>query len=162
MRYYKKVLQPKEAVKYVGKLHWIIYGRAVFWLFLAIAAFVSILLFYNSDNYASGNVNLQEALLILPPILVLIAILTFIPAWIIRMTTEIVVTDKRVIHKIGLFSRATEEMNISQVETVDVHQSILGRILGYGAVFIRGSGSGWEPLRMVASPLQMRNAIIVG
>ena len=28
MRYYKKVLQPKEAVKYVGKLHWIIYGES--------------------------------------------------------------------------------------------------------------------------------------
>jgi hypothetical protein len=49
-------------------------------------------------------------------------------------------------------------MNISQVETVD----ILGRILGYGAVLIRGSGSGWEPLGIVASPLQLRNAIIVG
>ena len=47
-------------------------------------------------------------------------------------------------------------------ETIDVDQTILGRLLGYGPVLIRGVGSSWEPLRRVASPLELRNAIIVG
>jgi len=160
--YYTKVLQQRENVKYVGKLHWIIYGRAISWLFLAIAAFISISLYYNSDNDSIASGSPTEALLILPLIPLLIAILSFVRSWIVRISTEIVVTDKRVIHKVGLISRASEEMNISQVETVDVRQGIFGRILGYGAVLIRGSGAGWEPLRIVASPLQLRNAIIVG
>jgi hypothetical protein len=39
-------------------------------------------------------------------------------------------------------------------ETVDVDQSISGRILGYGTVLIRGIGSSWEPLSRIAAPLQ--------
>ena len=53
MPYYKKVLQQKEAVRYIGKLHWIIYRRAIFWLFLAIAAFVSISVYHSSDTPAA-------------------------------------------------------------------------------------------------------------
>ena len=77
-------------------------------------------------------------------------------------TTEIVVTDKRIIHKIGWIARHTEEMNITKVETVDVNQGIAGRIFGFGAVLIKGIGGSWEPLRHIALPLELRNAIIVG
>ena len=136
------MLQPKEKVKFVGKLHWIIYGRAIFWLLLAIAAVNSISRYYNSYNYSIAGGNPTEALLILPLTLLLIAIVSFVRSLIVRVDTEIVVTDKRIIHKVGFIARASEEMNISQVETVDVRQGILGRILGYGAVLIRGSGFG--------------------
>jgi len=67
-----------------------------------------------------------------------------------------------VIHKRGLVSRHTEEMNISKVETVDVDQGVGGRIFGYGTLIIRGTGGGWEPLRRISSPLAVRNAIMVG
>jgi hypothetical protein len=53
-------------------------------------------------------------------------------------------------------------MNISKIETVDVMQGILGRIFDYGTVVIRGTGSGIEPLRHIAAPLELRNAIVVG
>jgi uncharacterized membrane protein YdbT with pleckstrin-like domain len=80
----------------------------------------------------------------------------------VRTTTEIVVTDKRIIHKVGLIARQTEEMNISKIETVEVEQGIFGRIFDYGTVLIIGVGASWEPLKFVASPLELRNAIIVG
>jgi uncharacterized membrane protein YdbT with pleckstrin-like domain len=95
-------------------------------------------------------------------ILLVLALLSFLRAWFIRVTTEIVVTDKRIIHKIGFIARRTEEINITKVETVDVTQDITGRIFGFGTVLIRGIGGSWEPLRRVSSPLQLRNAIIVG
>jgi uncharacterized membrane protein YdbT with pleckstrin-like domain len=71
-------------------------------------------------------------------------------------------TDKRIIYKRGFISRTTQEMNITKVETVDVVQGIWGRILGYGTVGVIGTGASLERIPYVASPLKMRNAIIVG
>ena len=62
----------------------------------------------------------------------------------------------------GLISRRTQEINITKVETVDVNQSFLGRMLDYGVVTIIGTGGSWGPLRQIAAPLQLRNAIVVG
>jgi uncharacterized membrane protein YdbT with pleckstrin-like domain len=91
-----------------------------------------------------------------------LALVAFLGAWFVRVSTEIVVTDKRIIHKVGWIARRTEEINITKVETVDVAQGIVGRIFDFGTVLIKGIGGSWEPLRRVASPLQLRNAIIVG
>jgi hypothetical protein len=45
---------------------------------------------------------------------------------------------------------------------VDVDQGLGARLLGYGTVLIRGTGSGIEPLRRIGDPLAIRNAIIAG
>ena len=74
-------------------------------------------------------------------------------------TTEIAVTNRRVIYKTGLVSRRTVEMNMDKVESVDVTQDIFGRIFDYGTVLIRGTGASLEPLSTIASPLALRNAI---
>jgi uncharacterized membrane protein YdbT with pleckstrin-like domain len=153
MAYYTKVLQPNENVMYISKLHWIIYRHAILFGVLGFAALV--VYFRLTDEEAS-------VALIAAGCLLLVAVMSFIHRWFHRLGTEIVVTDKRVIHKTGWISRRTEEINITKVETVEVFQGILGRILGYGTVLIRGTGTTWEPLQQVASPLQLRNAIIVG
>ena len=43
--------------------------------------------------------------------------------WFKRWTTEIAVTDKRIIYKTGFIKRHTEEMNMDKVASVDVDQS---------------------------------------
>jgi len=45
----------------------------------------------------------------------------------------------RVVHKTGFIKRRTFEMSLDKVESVDVNQSILGRILNYGDVTVRAS-----------------------
>ena len=55
-------------------------------------------------------------------------------AWFHRWTTETDVTNLRVVHKTGFIKRQTFEMSLDKVESVDVNQSILGRILNYGDV----------------------------
>jgi len=153
MTYYTKVLQPTEQVKYVGKLHWTIYRNSIFLgiLTVVVAAFAL---------QQDGDV--RVAVLIGAGVLAFLAIVSFLGAWFVRLGTEIVVTDMRVIHKVGWIARHTEEINITKVETVDVTQGVIGRIFGFGTVMIRGIGGSWEPLRRVASPLQLRNAIVVG
>jgi uncharacterized membrane protein YdbT with pleckstrin-like domain len=91
-----------------------------------------------------------------------LGVLMWILAALRRSGVEIVVTDRRVIYKRGVFHRYTVEMNVSKIETVDVLQSFWGRLLGYGTVLIRGSGSTMEPLPRVARPLALRNAITAG
>ena len=80
-------------------------------------------------------------------------------AWFHRWTTETDVTNFRVIHKTGFVKRQTFEMSVDKVESVDVNQSILGRILNYGDVTVLGVGEGGKTLDTIASPLAFRNAI---
>ena len=95
-------------------------------------------------------------------VFLVLTVVSFLRSWWHRLGTEIAVTDKRIIYKVGLIARRTEEMNVSKVESVDVDQGISGRLLGYGSVSIRGTGASWEPLTRIAAPLALRNAIIVG
>jgi uncharacterized membrane protein YdbT with pleckstrin-like domain len=50
-------------------------------------------------------------------------------------------------------------MNMDKIESVQVDQSILGRVLGYGTVTVKGTGEGLDPIERVASPITFRNAI---
>ncbi|WP_158920755.1 PH domain-containing protein [Acidisphaera sp. S103] len=153
MVYYTKVLQADETVRYVGGLHWTIYRNAILLAVVAVAALTACL---------SVSGDWQLIVLAVAGLFLLLAGVSFLGAWFVRITTEIVVTDRRIIHKVGWIARRTEEMNITKVETVDVSQGIGGRIFNYGTVAIRGIGGGWEPLRRVGSPLELRNAIVVG
>ncbi len=155
MAYYTKVLQPDETVRMVGRLHWLIFWPSAFWAAVAVAiacvgAFVAVeqpqrtYCFYAAAAIA------------------LVAVLMFIAEWIRRHSTEVVVTDRRVILKRGLLSHHTVEMNVAKIETVDVMQSIWGRLLNYGTVVVRGTGAGIEPLRGVGAPVALRNAILLG
>jgi uncharacterized membrane protein YdbT with pleckstrin-like domain len=153
MTYYTKVLRPDEAVTYVGKLHWTVYRHAI--LFGILTIIVAAVGYNQEQEYRFVAVAAAG-------VMALLTVISAVRSWFIRVTTEIVVTDRRVIHKVGWISRHTEEINVSKVETVDVSQGILERLLDSGTVMIRGIGGSWEPLRRVASPLKLRNAIIVG
>ena len=80
-------------------------------------------------------------------------------AWFHRWTTETDVTNLRVVHKTGFIKRRTFEMSLDKVESVNVNQSILGRVLNYGDVTVRGVGEGAETIKTIASPLDFRNHI---
>lgn len=154
MAYYTKVLQPDERVLVIGRLHWMIYRHALLLLCLAVAVAVA--------AWWLPDATEQHAAWLAAAALAVIGLLAFLAAWVRRHATEIVVTDKRVIYKRGILSRFTVEMHMNKIETVDVEQGILGRLLGYGTVVVRGTGSGIEPLSAIGHPLAIRNAIIAG
>jgi uncharacterized membrane protein YdbT with pleckstrin-like domain len=137
----------------VGRPHWFIYRRSMLVLVIAIA----LLIFSGSVS----DPDAQHYMLVAAGIVALLALLLLLGAWIRRHSTEIAVTDRRIILHFGLVSRRTLEMNMSQVEMVDVQQSLSGRIWGYGTVVIRGSGGDLEPLVRISSPIRIRNAIVV-
>ena len=154
MKYVEQVLQPGETVTYATSLHWLVYLRAILLLILAILCLI-----------ASAAVTEQVAavaLNIITALLGLWALVSGLDALIRRSTTELAVTDRRVIYKTGIFQRHSMEMNRSKVETVGVDQSILGRILGYGTVVVRGTGGSFEPIRFIGDPLSFRSHITAG
>lgn len=83
----------------------------------------------------------------------IIGIITFIKMMINKLTTERVLTDLRYIQKTGWISRNTEEIGIIKIEEVDLKQTVLGRILGYGSIHISGTGSGNIILKSIDDPL---------
>lgn len=80
----------------------------------------------------------------------------FIRPLLLRWSDEFAITNKRVIIKTGIISRETLEMNLSKVETVNVDQSILGRILGYGSITVKGTGGTSEIFENIRKPIEFR------
>ena len=88
-------------------------------------------------------------------------LLFFIPFFLIRIwTTEIVITNKRLIYKRGWIFRKTDEININRLEETNLKQGLLGRILGYGKLIFSGVGTGNIVLPTIADPLGFRKAVI--
>lgn len=75
-------------------------------------------------------------------------------------TTELAITNKRVIAKFGLISRSTIEINLQKIESIQVNQGILGRIFNFGSIVVSGAGNPQAPIPGISSPLQFRRAFI--
>lgn len=69
------------------------------------------------------------------------------------------VTNRRVVVKKGIVSRKTDELRAEKVEHVNVRQGIVGRILGYGDVLVRGTGGGVIHIRTVSNPVRVKTVI---
>jgi uncharacterized membrane protein YdbT with pleckstrin-like domain len=148
MRYIERILQPGETLVYSGRIHWVIYLPAMILALVALAALTQV---------KSGPTGMSW--LIFSIACWLGAGVTFVSGWFRRWTTEIDVTDRRIVYKRGLIKRHTVEMNMDKVESVDVDQSIFGRLLNYGDITIRGTGIGLEPLHGIDAPLDFRNRV---
>jgi uncharacterized membrane protein YdbT with pleckstrin-like domain len=92
-------------------------------------------------------------------IVAIVALYWTVKAWFHRWTTETDVTNMRVVHKTGFIKRRSFEMALDKIESVDVDQSILGRLLNYGDVTVNGVGEGTQNIPTIAAPLAFRSAI---
>ncbi len=150
MAYVRKVLQPGERLVHEAALSWIGYLPGLLVLFVAAVAFVvggELFGWPLWVDIASG-------------VILLVALWLLAVAWFKRWTTEVAITDRRIIHKTGFIRRKTIEMSVEKVESVDVNQSLLGRLFDYGDVIVRGTGSGLAPLTEIDAPLAFRSKLI--
>jgi uncharacterized membrane protein YdbT with pleckstrin-like domain len=149
MSYVKRVLQPGEQVRHISSIHWIVYWPGVVVAIAAVAAFWfgEARLLPKVWQYSAYALALVAAFLLIRELY----------QW---MITEIAVTNRRVIYKKGLVRLHTNEMNMDKVESVQVNQSVLGRMLDFGTVRILGTGEGLEALQTVAGPIALRNSIV--
>ncbi len=149
MPYVDRVLQEGESVRHIARISWVTYLPGL--LLWAVAGILAGLL--------PSQPALHFFVLTVAAIVFIIGTILLARAWFYRVTTEIAVTDRRIIYKRGFVRRYTVEMHMDKVESVDVDQSILGRMLDYGDVIIHGTGVGLEPLLHIDHPLELRNHI---
>jgi uncharacterized membrane protein YdbT with pleckstrin-like domain len=149
-RYIDDILQPGEKVLYSTNAHWIFYLPAI-------AAWIVALVLLVLSRMAADTPEL--ICLALATIAALAGLYWAAKAWFHRWTTETDVTNLRVIHKTGFIKRKTFEMSIDKVASVNVDQSILGRILNYGDVRLTSMGEAEETIKTIASPLAFRSYI---
>jgi uncharacterized membrane protein YdbT with pleckstrin-like domain len=150
-RYIDDILQPGEKVLYSTNAHWMFFLPAIAAWILAL-----VLLILSRTTTIEGIILLC---LSASAIVAIVALYWTVKAWFQRWTTETDVTNLRVVHKTGFITRNTFEMSLDKIESVDVDQSILGRLLNYGDVTVRGVGEGAQKIATIASPLEFRNHI---
>lgn len=90
---------------------------------------------------------------------VLFGLLIFAQKMIIKHTTEICLTTDRLVLKRGMIARHVGEINVDRIEGVDVMQGIIGRMMNFGWVAVRGMGVGEIALPQIADPIDFRKAI---
>jgi uncharacterized membrane protein YdbT with pleckstrin-like domain len=148
--YVDSVLAEGERIVYRAHIsHWkffLSYFAGSLFLAIALGAYIA-------------TVNRAGAWLAMDAIPLVIGVAVILSAVIRRKTTELVLTDRRIIMKRGLVSRDTVEMNLNKVESLHVNQGLLGRVLDYGDVTVVGTGASLEPLRGIGRPLELRKKL---
>jgi uncharacterized membrane protein YdbT with pleckstrin-like domain len=159
--YVAATLLPGERVVHWGTLHWALYLKGA--LVIALGAVVVLFSAWasksltdpaHSDTGASGAVVPTAGWVILAA-----GAAELLRAWVQMTTTELAVTDQRVIVKTGWVRRRTSELRLAKVETIRVDQSFFGRLLDYGTVIIVGTGGTAEPVAFISDPIAFRKAV---
>lgn len=151
MSYAARVLQPGETIVYEARIHWIVYVGGIVLVIAATALAIAAVALHGDT--------LRIGLMVAAALALVVGLVQMLRAWFTVAGTEITVTSRRVIYKTGLISRNTLEMNLDKVESVLVQQGLLGRMLDFGTVIVRGVGAGLEPVDQVARPLELHRNI---
>lgn len=89
-----------------------------------------------------------------------LGLILWLMAYVKYKTTELAITNKRVIAKFGFISRSTIELNINKVESIQVDQTMLGRMFNFGTLIISGAGNPQAPIPGISNPMGFRRAFM--
>jgi len=170
MLYVQQSLGPNEELVHIGKFHWMYTVQAfmsIFWGIVAsiLVVFGSVFMYVQLGKLPPG-IGIFEAIPHLHPglrafsfIVFVFGLLSFAQMMVTKATTEIAITNTRLVYKRGLIARQVGEMSIDRIEGVNVIQSILGRLCNYGRIKVRGMGVGEVTLPIIEDPIAFRKAI---
>ena len=152
MAYLDTLLQPGESILARSRPHWIILLAPIAEVIAAVIVAMATFVVLPHGQLALLGYGIAVILGVGGALHLIARALT-------RSTTEYGVTNMRVVQKRGIVSLHTIEMNLDKVESVDVDQSLIGRMFGFGTVAIHGVGSRWDPIIGIEDPLGFRSAI---
>jgi uncharacterized membrane protein YdbT with pleckstrin-like domain len=148
MSYVKKNLIQGETLVYGTGVHW----SVLFWPFVVVILMAAAgVAFFFWQTFA-GRIEMGTLLIGFALVLAIFSIMK-------RNSTEIAVTNRRVIIKTGMASRRSLEIMLPKVESIGIEESFWGRLLGYGTVVVHGTGGTPEPFRKIAHPNQFRQHV---
>lgn len=147
MSYVKGTLSKDEEIKEVVRLHWFNY------IFTGILGFVAFLLVIS--YFVNAELQKDPGTKWIVIFFVIWALYDFLKLY----TTEMVITNKRVICRKGVISVKTEELKNTKVESIEIKQSILGRIFGYATIWFSGTGTSKVKFEAIDDPWAIKSRI---
>lgn len=153
--YTLSIINDNEKVQYCASITWITLIKPIFALFL----FTFFFLIFLEETLSTQELNIF--LFLLGPVCFFGSIVQFFKALIYIISTEIVKTNKRIIFKTGFVIRDTIEIPLNQVESVNINQSIVGRIFGFGDAIIIGTGGTQQKIHDVAQVIKFRKSLLL-
>jgi hypothetical protein len=163
MSYVRSVLQHGEMLQYETTVHWFIYFEKSYrkWIgpFIITLGLIAAAVYANAVPLNSLDITSRMLLVYGAALFAVITLILLRRPFIARLTTELAITNRRLIYKTGFFKRDSIETNLSKVETVLVHQSIIGRLLKFGEIEVQGGAPGWKPIPTISNPLTFRGYI---
>jgi uncharacterized membrane protein YdbT with pleckstrin-like domain len=157
MRYVDRNLTAGETVLYETRLHWIVMLRSIVQAVIAFALAVGLLYYaLSATGVPDDQLHLMEGG---AAVLAVLGIILLFAGSTRRNATEMAVTNHRVIIKVGLVGRRTVELLLSKIESIEVQETAVGRMLGYGTIVLIGTGGTPEPFDRVAHPLEFRSMV---
>lgn len=92
-------------------------------------------------------------------VLLLLGVVSVIAGVVAKEATEMAVTNRRVLVKVGFVNRKSYEILLPKIESIGIEEGLLGRLLGYGSVVVRGIGGTPEPFQNVRNPAEFRRQV---
>ena len=86
---------------------------------------------------------------------VLVIVVYFISI-ILNKYDEFAITNLRVVAKVGMIRRIAFELHNEQVESIEIRQGILGRLMGFGTLIPGGVGASKVRIAFVKDPYEFR------
>lgn len=157
--YVDSILLPGENLEYAGQLHWIIFVPGL----LCSVGGAFLCLSPQTLNHILGialDTGIRSYLLVIGVGTVLGGVLMLMKAYVRLISTELAVTNRRVIAKTGFISRNTFEVMLNRIEGANIDQTIWGRLLGYGSIWVHGTGGGITPIDHVADPISFKKMLM--
>ena len=145
MSYIDANLLAGERVVFRTRLHWKLLVGPVLFMLVTLVPIAWLRAAGNFNNWA----------LIAPAI----GLIVLLAAILKRQSSDFAVTNKRVMMKTGLFNTRSIELLLSKVEAIAVHQTLAGRMFGYGDIVVTGSGGTEETFSDIQAPLEFRRAM---
>ncbi|MCB9964883.1 MAG: PH domain-containing protein [Rhodospirillales bacterium] len=169
MYYVQQSLGKNEELIHVGQFHWMYTLGAIIQIFWGVVLCIMVLIGSYiiqvrvfgepDDGFISAVQHSHVGVRLLAFFMIIYGLLGFARMMIVKITTEIAVTNSRLIYKRGLVARYVGEIAIDRIEGVNFLQGIMGRLLNYGRVVVRGMGVGEVVLPPIADPVKFRRAI---
>ncbi|MCB9983185.1 MAG: PH domain-containing protein [Rhodospirillales bacterium] len=170
MLYVEQSLGANEELVHVGKFHWMYTVHsfmAILWgIVISLMIVVGGVIVYKQMGWFPRELPTFEGVQYLHPgmriaafIAFVLGLLSFAQMMVVKATTEIAITNQRLVYKRGLVARQVGEMSIDRIEGVNVLQTILGRLFDYGRIAVRGMGIGEVILPPIENPIAFRQAI---
>lgn len=160
MSYIQETLSDDEEIKKIFKLNILAYFPSYMTIFLGVLFFITALFLGLTGPVSLALSFLHSKEMVISLLLAGVAATLYGLVQILLLNSiEMGTTNKRVILKRGFISVSTDEMRLSAIEGVEVEQSIMGRILGFGNVEISGRGASKMLFKAIDDPKEVRKNI---